>query len=412
MKKLLSTLLVIIMTVTLFPLTSAAAEATETKITGIPVISQWPNLPTGCEATSLTMLLNFFGTNLTKEQVVSMQPSGPNIYRVNGVLYGADPNKEFIGSPYDSHSFGIYHQPFIPIIEAYFPGRSENLSGGSASDLYSAIDSGRPVLVWASVGMMQVTPGIKWTLEDGTVFQWKNGNHALLLVGYTDTQVIMNDPWTGKEEYYNKAVFEDRWTAMGKQALTIKAKIIKTPSLYYDDVFEEDWYFGIIDEMTALGIVCGYGDRTFRPMNDCTYGEFIKLAKDMMYHETFPNNLGEWYDPIAEESINNAVMTEVNKYTDTEEDTYLNTPILRKEVAQILFGLLSDEEITTEQKARIASLYKDTSELSQEELAAFAYVEDAGIILGNNFEMNPEEHLTRTEVLIIRKRVMENETAS
>src|SRR5665648_631723 len=85
MKKLLSTLLVIIMTVTLFPLTSAAAEATETKITGIPVISQWPNLPTGCEATSLTMLLNFFGTDLSKEQVVSMQPSGPNIYRVNGV---------------------------------------------------------------------------------------------------------------------------------------------------------------------------------------------------------------------------------------------------------------------------------------------------------------------------------------
>ena len=396
------------MTVTLFPLTGTAAETTETKVTGIPVISQWPNLPTGCEATSLTMLLNFFGTNLTKEQVVSMQPSGPNLYRVNGVLYGADPNKEFIGSPYDSHSFGIYHQPFIPIIEAYFPNRSENLSGGLVSDLYSAIDSGRPVLVWATVGMVQVTPGIKWTLEDGTVFQWKNGNHALLLVGYTDTQVIMNDPWTGKEEYYNKAVFEDRWTAMGKQALTVKAERIKTPSLYYDDVFEEDWYFSIIDEMTAMGIVCGYGDRTFRPMNDCTYGEFIKLAKDMMHQETFPNNSGDWYEPLAEESINNAIITEVNKYIDTADGTYLNKPIARKEVAQILLGLLSDEEVTAELKARIAVLYKDTADLNQEELAAFAYVEDAGIIYGNNFEMNPEELLTRTEVLIIRKRVMDN----
>jgi len=408
MKKLICALLVIIMTVTLFPLTGTAAETTETKVTGIPVISQWPNLPTGCEATSLTMLLNFFGTNLTKEQVVSMQPSGPNLYRVNGVLYGADPNKEFIGSPYDSHSFGIYHQPFIPIIEAYFPNRSENLSGGLVSDLYSAIDSGRPVLVWATVGMVQVTPGIKWTLEDGTVFQWKNGNHALLLVGYTDTQVIMNDPWTGKEEYYNKAVFEDRWTAMGKQALTVKAERIKTPSLYYDDVFEEDWYFSIIDEMTAMGIVCGYGDRTFRPMNDCTYGEFIKLAKDMMHQETFPNNSGDWYEPLAEESINNAIITEVNKYIDTADGTYLNKPIARKEVAQILLGLLSDEEVTAELKARIAVLYKDTADLNQEELAAFAYVEDAGIIYGNNFEMNPEELLTRTEVLIIRKRVMDN----
>ncbi|HZK72041.1 MAG TPA: S-layer homology domain-containing protein, partial [Clostridia bacterium] len=203
-----------------------------------------------------------------------------------------------------------------------------------------------------------------------------------------------------------------RWTAMGKQALTVKAKTIKTPSLYYDDVFEEDWYFGIIDEMTAMGIVCGYGDRTFRPMNDCTYGEFIKLANDMMYQKTFPNNSGEWYDPIAEESVNNLIMTEVNKYIDTEDGTYLNTPISRKEVAQILLALLSDEEITAELKARMAVLYKDTSDLNQEELAAFAYVEDAGIIYGNNFEMNPEELLTRTEVLIIRKRVMENATVS
>jgi len=410
MKKFMSALLAVIMAITLLPLTGNAAVTNETKIGGIPVISQWPNLPTGCEATSLTMLMNFFGTNLTKEQVVSMQPSGPNLYRVNGVLYGADPNKEFIGSPYDSHSFGIYHQPFIPILEAYFPGRSENLSGGPVSNLYSTIDSGRPVLVWATVGMVQVTPGIKWTLEDGTVFQWKNGNHALLLVGYTDTQVIMNDPWTGKEEYYNKAAFEDRWIAMGKQALTVKAEIVKTPSIYYKDVFEEDWYFGIIDEMTALGIVCGYGDRTFRPMNDCTYGEFIKLAKDMIYQERFPNSsgdLGEWYDPMVEESVNSAIMTEVKKYKNTEDDTYLNTPILRKEVAQILLGLLNDEEITAEQKARIVSLYKDTSGLSQEELAAFAYLENEGIILGNNYEMSPEELLTRTEVLIIRKRVMD-----
>ncbi len=407
MKKIICTLLVIIMAVTLLPLIGSAAETNETKVQGIPVISQWPNLPTGCEATSLTMLLNFFGTNLTKEQVVSMQPNGPNLYRVNGVLYGADPNKEFIGSPYDSHSFGIYHQPFIPIIESYFPSRSENLSGGLTSDLYAAIDSGRPVLVWASVGMMQVTPGIKWTLADGTVFQWKNGNHALLLVGYTDTQVIMNDPWTGKQEYYNKAIFEDRWIAMGKQALTVKAGIVKTPSLYYDDVFEEDWYFSIIDEMTAMGIVSGYGDRTFRPMNDCTYGEFIKLAKDMMYQETFPNNSADSFDPIAEESVNNAVMTEVSKYKNTEDDSYLNTPIIRKEVAQILLGLLNDEEITDEQQTRIMLLYKDTSGLNKEELAAFAYLEDAGIFLGNNFKMSPEEFLTRTEVLIIRKRVME-----
>ncbi|MBK5246815.1 MAG: S-layer homology domain-containing protein [Peptostreptococcaceae bacterium] len=218
----------------------------------------------------------------------------------------------------------------------------------------------------------------------------------------------MNDPWTGKEEYYNKAVFEDRWTAMGKQALTVKAETIKTPSFYYDDVFVEDWYYGIIDEMTAMGIVCGYGDRTFRPMDDCTYGEFIKLAKDMMYQKTFPNNSGEWYDPIVEESVNNAIMTEVNKYIDTKDDTYLNTPILRKDVAQILLGLLSDEEITDELKARMAILYKDTSELNQEEIAAFAYVENEGIIFGNNFEMNPEEQLTRTEVLIIRKRVIKN----
>lgn len=403
MKKIISMLLAVIMTISLFPATVAAGN-NETKITGIPVLSQFPNLPTGCEATGLTMLLNFFGTDLTKEQVASMQPSGPNIYRTNGNLYGSDPTKEFIGSPYDNHSFGIYHQPFLPIIEAYYPGRSENMSGGTPADLYRTIDSGRPVLVWASVNMMPVTPGISWILEDGTSFQWKNGNHALLLVGYTDNQVIMNDPWTGREEYYNKSIFEERWTAMGKQAITVMAVNPKTPSAYYDDVFEEDWYFNVIERMTSMGIVSGYGDRTFRPMNDCTYGEFIKLARQIMIEKMMAENPDIVIDPAAEEVANKKIMVEIAKHKDISDDNYLANPIVRKEVVQILYELLSEEEITTGSMERIAFIYEDVSQLNKEELAAFAFVEKEGIVSGNNMEMSPEDLLTRTEVLIIRER--------
>ncbi len=100
----------------------------EMYIENVPIISQTPELPTGCEATSLTMLLNYYGNNISKFEVADLMPKGKKPYWYNNQLYGSDPNKEFVGSPYDPNSYGIFKDPILGMIDELFPGRGLDLT--------------------------------------------------------------------------------------------------------------------------------------------------------------------------------------------------------------------------------------------------------------------------------------------
>ena len=43
--------------------------------------------------------------------------------------------------------------------------------------------------------------------------------HALVVVGYNNNQVIVSDSLTGSIRYYNKGVFESRYNTYGKRAV-------------------------------------------------------------------------------------------------------------------------------------------------------------------------------------------------
>ncbi|MNJ01113.1 hypothetical protein D3C73_1606400 [compost metagenome] len=45
--------------------------------------------------------------------------------------------------------------------------------------------------------------------------------HAVLLVGYDDQYVYVNDPWTGKKQFaVDRQQFLETWDVMGRQALS------------------------------------------------------------------------------------------------------------------------------------------------------------------------------------------------
>lgn len=68
-------------------------------ITGIKnnakVICQRPQMPTGCEITAVTMMLNFAGKKVSKYQAAKVMPRSSN------------PNKGFMGSPYKKFPLGF-----------------------------------------------------------------------------------------------------------------------------------------------------------------------------------------------------------------------------------------------------------------------------------------------------------------
>lgn len=189
-------------------------------IKNVPIIYQNPKLPTGCEAASAAMLLQWAGINITMENVADALPKGKLPYQSGNKLMGGNPDYEFVGNPYKKSGFGVFHKPIANVIDKYI--QSEDLTGCSFNELLKVIDSNRPIIVWATINMKKPSINSTWYDERGNKVVWKTPQHALVLIGYTDTQVIVNDPLVGENIKYSRVDFANYWEYMGSQAVTIK----------------------------------------------------------------------------------------------------------------------------------------------------------------------------------------------
>lgn len=209
-------ILILLLTKTIF------ATEHSSFIEGVPIISQFPELPTGCEATALTMLLNFYGLDIDKTEVAHDMPKGELPYWHKGALYGNDPHEIFIGSPFDPHSYGVYHEPILKMITDYFTTGSEiNLTGMSFDEVLQNIDKGHPIMAWVTINMVPMKLTTSWRLPDDSSFQWTGNEHVVIIVGYTENSIIVNDPYIGKEVAYDEKVFMERWNELGNQAIML-----------------------------------------------------------------------------------------------------------------------------------------------------------------------------------------------
>ncbi len=192
------------------------------KIKNVKCISQFPQLPTGCEATALTMLLNYYDVKVTKEEVADAMPKCDLPYYNKGKWYGHHPTEAFIGNPYSVASYGVFSKVIVGMVEDYCPGRVEDLTGKELLLLLKNIDEGRPVMLWATIGMSPVSYKNSWIINrQGTVFSWPGNEHALLLIGYDQESVYLNDPYTGREQKYPRTLVEKRYDTLGRQAVSI-----------------------------------------------------------------------------------------------------------------------------------------------------------------------------------------------
>lgn len=195
------------------------------EIQGIPSISQMPELPSGCEITALTMLLNWAGVNVDKQDIARLIPKGAVPVFSNNAYRGGNPENAFIGDPFSSGGLGVFHRPIALMLDRYLPGQSIDITGVEFENILKTIDSGRPVIVWATLDMAEPRIDISWYDEKGESVAWLIPEHAYLLAGYSDTEVIVDDPSIGKRLYYPISEFKERWDAMGRQSVTVSPKI-------------------------------------------------------------------------------------------------------------------------------------------------------------------------------------------
>lgn len=184
-----------------------------------PVINQYPKYYSGCESVSLTMLLRYYGVDVTVDAVIANLKKGSMPYYENGVLYGGNPELEFVGSPYSSYSYGVYQVPMADVANIYKSGIQVK-SDFPFSEVVSIVRGGIPVMVWTSMGMSLPYLSDSWiykpTME---TIRWKANEHAVVMVGVEGENVVIADPMGGRFKRYSISLFEQRYNYFGRKAL-------------------------------------------------------------------------------------------------------------------------------------------------------------------------------------------------
>lgn len=194
----------------------------------VPVISQLPALPNGCEATSLAMLLASAGIPADKMVLAREQKTNPAqpVFRagykndLTRIQSWGDPNQGFVGNVYGRYGYGIYHGPLFQLLKAKAGDRAQDLTGSTFSSLVDRVDKGQAVLIWVTTTLRPTTSWVTWQTPTGP-FRATFKEHAVVLVGHTRDRLIINNPLSGRQETVSPSLLIAAWKQLGQQALTI-----------------------------------------------------------------------------------------------------------------------------------------------------------------------------------------------
>ena len=156
----------------------------------VPLISQLPELPTGCEIVSATMLLAYAGITVDKMDLAAEIPYDEE-----------DPSLGFVGDPESWEGWTIYPEALAPALRQYLPSAAP-LTEGDPNEIFAKLAEGHPVVVWLG--------GIYGLIE-----------HCVILTGYDADGFLYNDPLTEeKEARLDYAAFLQMWQDLGSMALS------------------------------------------------------------------------------------------------------------------------------------------------------------------------------------------------
>ncbi|MBQ8107496.1 MAG: C39 family peptidase [Ruminococcus sp.] len=193
-------------------------------------ILQRPELPTGCEITSLTMLLNYNGFGADKLTMARQYLPKTEFYTDAEGLHGADYRYSFAGDPEDDDSYGCHAPCIVTAADSYLSQqgsalRAHDLTGSDLDSLFSDyIDKDQPVLIWITYYDLPAPYYTNsWLTPSGARIVWLANEHCVMLTGYDRDKglVYVNDPLAGMTTY-DLSLLKLRYEQMGRQCVSIE----------------------------------------------------------------------------------------------------------------------------------------------------------------------------------------------
>ncbi|MBO5238853.1 MAG: C39 family peptidase [Lachnospiraceae bacterium] len=204
------------------PVLTKTAEGID--VLEVPLMNQREfGYQTGCELVSGAMVLNYYGQQVTPQMVYEVIEKAEAPFDSTG--NGISPNQYFIGNPEISNGYGCYAGALMNAMNELLNDdwHAVNISGTDLETIEeNYLEEGRPVIIWATIHMMEPENGNRWKLEDGTWFQWIAGEHCLVLVGADEHYYYFNDPdHAGEVIGYERELVKERYKQLGQQAIIV-----------------------------------------------------------------------------------------------------------------------------------------------------------------------------------------------
>ena len=185
-------------------------------------ILQRPELPEGCEVTSLAIILNYLGfdvahTYLADNFLQQGEVGKTSFYEMN------------IGNPREEgKSWGCYSPVIVKTANSYLANmksyyRAYDYTGYDVHELYYQVSLGHPAIVWVTMNFAEPYVKSPWTVN-GERLYWKYPLHCVVMSGYDMEKgtVTLTDPLKKNPVVIDMETFELRWKQMESQAVVLK----------------------------------------------------------------------------------------------------------------------------------------------------------------------------------------------
>lgn len=177
----------------------------------------------------------------------------------------------------------------------------------------------------------------------------------------------------------------------------------------FTDLSAAEWARDSILKLCEKNIISGYGDKTFRPNNNVTRAEFLKMTI-MLFDIKSDNNAKnkfedvkntDWYYEYVNAALSKGIVTGVSE-TEFNPDGLIS----RQDMAVILYRAAISAGKAYESGDLSFSDKDSISDYAAESVSAFS---KAGIINGYNNMFNPVQTATRAEAAQILYNISQND---
>ncbi|MFD2046369.1 C39 family peptidase [Ornithinibacillus salinisoli] len=174
----------------------------------VDTVLQNPELPNGCEVTSLAAVLGYYEYDVEKVELSERYMPKESFVSKEGKLYGADPHHAYAGDPKSrGQGFFSYPPPIINTANKFLQEtnstyQATDISGSSREEIFEYLKKGIPVITWTTTDMKEPRFNYSWYIfETNELMEVPINSHTVVVTGFDNQVVYTMDPLKGQKSY-------------------------------------------------------------------------------------------------------------------------------------------------------------------------------------------------------------------